>query len=87
MEPIWTIVIAVVTLAIGCIIGFAYRKSVAEKKIGRAEESVIAMIDDARKKAEAIRKETVLEAKEEIHRLRSEFDKETKERRNEQSRI
>ena len=87
MQPIWTIVIAVVALALGVIVGYAYRRSVAEKKIGRAEESVIAMIDDARKKAEAIRKETVLEAKEEIHRLRSEFDKETKERRNEQSRI
>ena len=91
MDIVWAIVIAVAALilgaAAGVFAGYAYRRSVAEKKIGRAEESVIAMIDDAKKKAEAIRKETVLEAKEEIHKLRSEFDKETKERRNEQSRI
>ena len=87
MELIWAILMAVVALAVGLLAGFAYRKNIAEKKIGRAEDSVIKMIEDARKKAEAIRKETVLEAKEEIHRLRNEFDKETKERRNEQSRI
>ena len=87
MELLWTILIGVACLVIGLVIGHAYRKSVVEKKIGRAEESVITMIEDARQKAEAIRKETVLEAKEEIHKLRADFDKETKERRNEQNRI
>lgn len=87
MDIIWAVLIAVAALIAGLLAGYAYRRSVAEKKIGRAEESVIAMIEDAKKKAEAIRKETVLEAKEEIHKLRIEFDKESKERRNEQSRI
>ncbi|MGI6663968.1 MAG: ribonuclease Y [Christensenellaceae bacterium] len=86
MELLWTIIAAVVGLVIGLAIGYAYRKNLAEKKIGRAEETVGLLIEDAQKKAEAIRKETVLEAKEEVHRLRTEFDKETKERRNEQSR-
>jgi ribonuclease Y len=86
LELLWTIIAAVVGLVIGLAIGYAYRKNLAEKKIGRAEETVGLLIEDAQKKAEAIRKETVLEAKEEVHRLRTEFDKETKERRNEQSR-
>ena len=81
------ILIGVVCLAIGALVGFAYRKNIAEKKIGRAEESVQKMIEDASKKAETIRKETVLQAKEEIHKLRTEFDKETKERRNEQNKL
>ncbi len=81
------ILIGVVCLAIGALAGFAYRKNIAEKKIGRAEESVQKMIEDASKKAETIRKETVLQAKEEIHKLRTEFDKETKERRNEQNKL
>jgi len=84
---IWAIVAAVVALVIGLLIGYAYRKSVAEKRIGRAEDAVSKLVEDAQKKAEAIRKETILEAKEEVHKLRTEFDKETKERRNEQAKI
>ena len=87
MEALWYILIGIVCLAVGMMIGFAYRKNIAEKKIGRAEESVQKMIEDASKKAETIRKETVLQAKEEIHKLRTEFDRETKERRNEQNKL
>lgn len=87
MHWIWAIVAAVVALVIGLLIGYAYRKSVAEKRIGRAEDAVSKLVEDAQKKAEAIRKETILEAKEEVHKLRTEFDKETKERRNEQAKI
>ncbi len=84
---IWAILAGVVCLGLGSGIGYLYRKNIAEKKIGRAEETVVRLIEDAQKKAEAIRKETVLEAKEEVHKLRSEFDKESKDRRNEQTRI
>ena len=84
---IWAILAGVVFLAVGLAAGYAYRKNIAEKKIGRAEETVVKLIEDAQKKAEAIRKETILEAKEEVHRLRNEFDKETKERRNEQAKL
>ena len=45
------------------------------------------MIDEAQKRAEVIKKETVLEAQEEVHKLRSEFDKESRERRNEITKI
>jgi len=84
---IWAILGGVVGILIGVAIGYAYRKNIAEKKIGRAEETVVKLIEDAQKKAEAIRKETVLEAKEEVHRLRTEFDKESKDRRNEQAKM
>ena len=86
MDIFWPIIVGVICLAGGFASGQFWRKKVAEKKIGRAEDAVSKLIDDAQKKAEAIRKETVLEAKEEVHRLRTEFDKETKERRNEQTR-
>ncbi len=84
---IWAIIIGVVALLAGLAAGYVYRKNIAEKKIGRAEETVVKLIEDAQKKAEAIRKETVLEEKEEVHKLRNEFDKETKERRNEQAKL
>ena len=63
------IILIVVALIIGLLIGYVYRRSVAEKKIGRAEETVAKLIEDASKKAETIKKETVLEAKEEVHKL------------------
>lgn len=87
VDIIWAIALAVVCLALGLGVGYIYRKSVAEKKIGRAEDTVGKLIEDAQKKAEAIRKETVIEAKDEVHRLRVEFDKESKERRNELTRM
>ncbi|ABR48809.1 metal dependent phosphohydrolase [Alkaliphilus metalliredigens QYMF] len=43
--------------------------------------------DDADKNAETTKKEVLLEAKEEIHKLRNEFERESRERRNELQRV
>lgn len=59
------------------------RKRTAETQIGSAEEEARRIVADAEEKGEARKKEAMLEAKEDIHRLRQELDKETKERRNE----
>ena len=81
------ILVGVGGLIVGLIIGYVYRRNIAESKIGRAEDSVKKLIDEAQKRAEVIRKETVLEAQEEVQKLRSEFDKESRERRNEITKI
>ncbi len=81
------IVLPLAAIIIGAFLGYIYRRSVAEAKVGRAEDSVKRLVSDAQKKAEAVKKETVLEAKEEIHILRSEFEKESKDRRSEIQRI
>jgi len=82
-----SIIVPILGVIIGSLIGYFYRKNIAEAKVARAEESVRKMITDAQKKAEAIKKETILEAKEEVLKLRNELDRETKERRNETQRI
>jgi len=87
VEWLIPILVGVGGLVIGLIIGYLYRRNIAESKIGRAEDSVKKLIDEAQKRAEVIRKETVLEAQEEVHKLRSEFDKESRERRNEITKI
>ncbi len=87
MEWLIPILIGVGGLVIGLIIGYLYRRNIAEAKIGRAEDSVKKLIDEAQKRAEVIRKETVLEAQEEVHKLRSEFDRESRDRRNEITKI
>lgn len=78
-----TLIIAVVCLIIGVIIGFLYRKNVAEKEIGSAEQEATRIINDAIKSGETKKREAVLEAKDEIHKSRTEADREIKERRNE----
>jgi ribonuclease Y len=75
------------SLIIGVLGGYFYRKSIAEAKIGKSEEKARQILDDARAKAEATKKETILEAKEEVHRLRSEQEKENRDRRNELQRM
>ena len=58
-------------------------KKNAESKIGNAESKAREIIDDAVKTAEAKKKESLLEIKEESIKNKNELEKETKERRNE----
>ena len=67
--------------AAGVLGGYFYRKNVAEAKIEKAEDTVKRLYDEAEKKAEEIQKEKLLEAKEETIRIRSEADKEIRDRR------
>jgi len=68
---------------VGGAIGYLVRKNIAEGKIATAEETANRIVQEAEKTGEAKKKEVLLEAKEEIHRLRSEIERENKERRSE----
>ncbi|MDU7966030.1 MAG: ribonuclease Y, partial [Paeniclostridium sordellii] len=57
--------------------------NISEAKIGQAEKMADDIIDKAKKDAETLQKEKLLEAKEEIHKWRNEAEKENKERRTE----
>ena len=61
--------------------GVAHRKKTAEFTIGSAEQEAKRIVSEAIKNAEAKKKEAVLEGKDEIHRLRSESEKELNDRR------
>ena len=76
------VVAVLVGLAAGAGAGYVMRKSTAEKQIGSAEEEAKRIIKAAEDRGEAAKKEKLLEAKEDVHRLRQELDKETKDRRN-----
>ncbi|WP_459128785.1 ribonuclease Y [Guggenheimella bovis] len=77
------ILVAILIAIVSLIIGYMLRKSIAEKKTGLAEERADQIITDAKKNAENLKKEKVFEAQEEILKLRSGLDKETRERRTE----
>ena len=76
---------AVVLCAVFFAAGILYRKKVAEKQIGSAEEEARRIINEAIKGGESKKREMLLEAKEEIHKSRSEYEQEVKERRAEVS--
>ena len=75
------IIAAVVGLAIGIVAGYFTRKNISEAKIGEADSLAKNIIDQANKDAETMKKEKLLEAKEEIHKFRSDADKENRDRR------
>ena len=77
------VVIAAVCGAVAFFAGINHRKKIAEAEIGSAEAEAKKIVSDALKTAEAKKKETILEGKDEIHRLRNEADKELADRRRE----
>lgn len=83
VEIIIMIIVAVATLAVGFVLGIAYRKKIGEALIGSAEEKAKSIINEAIKLGDTKQKEALIEAKEEIHKNRSEAEKEIRERRNE----
>ena len=86
---VWMIVASIIAvlvfLLIGFVLGVMYRKKVSEREIASAEDEAKRIINEGIKAAENKKREALLEAKEEIHRTRTECDREVKERRNEVS--
>lgn len=81
------ILYAILGAIIGIPAGYFIRKNIGEGKIKNAESIARKIIEDAEKDGEAKRKELLLEVKDEIHRLRTEAEKDIRERRNELQRL
>ncbi len=81
------IIIAVVCSIIFCILGLALgyikRGKNDAKKVGDATEQATKILNNALSEAEATKKARLIEAKDEIHKLRSDADRDIRERRNE----
>lgn len=63
------------------------RRSIAESKLGAAEEEARKLLDEAIKQAETKRKEVLVEAKDEVYRIRQEAERDNRERRRELDRM
>ena len=68
-------------MAVGIIAGYFVRKNIYESKIGQANSEADRIIKQAEDDSKRIHKEKLLEAQEEIHKLRTESERENKERR------
>ncbi|USK72430.1 ribonuclease Y [Peribacillus asahii] len=82
MEPM-TIIFTLLSLVVGAVVGYFVHKSKFDNKIAGARGSAEQIVEDAKREAEALKKEALLEAKDEIHKIRTDSDREVRERRNE----
>ncbi|HEV2756723.1 MAG TPA: ribonuclease Y [Actinomycetota bacterium] len=67
-------------LLIGAGAGYAYRQSVAQKEVTSAEARARTVLADAEREAEAAKREALVEAKDEIFRMRTDAEQEVKRR-------
>ena len=75
------ILLAIVGLIVGLGLGFVIAKSRHDKAINGAKISASSILENARKESETLKKEALLEAKEENQKYRSEIESELKESR------
>ncbi len=74
-------IVAVVLGVIGFFVGSAYRSRADKTAVGTAKEEARRILNDAIKNAETKKKELLIEAKDEVHQLRQETERDLRERR------
>ncbi len=74
---------SILLLLVGLIVGFGVAFLVSYFRVNNASKKVEAMINQARKDAEKVKREAILEQKEEAHKLKIETEKEIKEKKDE----
>jgi len=75
------IISALLGLAIGVAVTYYLIKKVNDSNVAGAKQSAVLIVDEAKREAEALKKEALLEAKDETHKLRSEAESDVRERR------
>ncbi len=83
MYIIFYLLLAVLVVGLGFLAGFFYRKYLIESHVESLEALGKKILDEARKEAEGIKKETRLQAKDQLLQLKADFERETQERRHE----
>ncbi|MGM0367359.1 MAG: Rnase Y domain-containing protein, partial [Actinomycetota bacterium] len=73
--------IGLALVIVGFLIGFFYRKYIIDSKLNSAEQKAKIILNDVEKEAQTIKKEALLEGKEEIQNLKAKADEEIKGQR------
>ncbi|OZS79313.1 ribonuclease Y [Tetzosporium hominis] len=75
------IISALLGLFVGAVVGYWYLKKLNDSKVTGAKQSSELILEEAKREAEALKKEALLEAKDEVHTLRTEAEADIRERR------
>ncbi|MEE1132126.1 MAG: ribonuclease Y [Caryophanon sp.] len=82
MPEIITIIIsAMLGIIVGAVVVYFYVKQVNESKVNGAKFIADQIVDEAKREADALKKEALLEAKDETHKLRTDAENDIRERR------
>lgn len=81
------VVLVILVVAIVVAIELYIRRNYSWAKMSKVEEEAKNIKDEAIREAESMKKESILEAKDEVHKLRVDFEKESRERRTEIQRL
>ncbi len=83
MESLLIVLVAAVALVIGVALGYVLNRFLLKDRTARAAEEASRLVRDAEKHAETLKKEALIEAKDQIFRMKQEAEVEAKERRKE----
>jgi ribonuclease Y len=72
---------SVIALIIGVLLGFVLQRYFAGERARHAQEAADRVLADAEKQAETLKKEALIEAKDEVFRMKADAETEAKERR------
>ena len=76
------VLIIVVGILVGIVVGYILKQIFSAKKIKSSENLAARIVEEAKKESETIKKESMLQAKEALLKMKSDFDRESKERKN-----
>ena len=83
MEILPIIMVDILVLVVFGFIVYKVIQRATKNKILFLENEAKDLVEKAKREAEATKKESILEAKEEVHKLRNDLDRDSRERRNE----
>ncbi|GAB6283223.1 MAG: ribonuclease Y [Ignavibacterium sp.] len=87
MEPIWLIPIIIALVALFFYLGWLFNSKIGKKSIISAEERAKQIIEDAKKESNNLKREKLIEVKDEWYKKKVEFDNEVNQKRQKLSNI
>ena len=82
-NTVMLILAIVAALAVGVTAGYVVKQQLSRKKLESCENLSARIIDEAKKEAETIKKEAILQAKENLLKVKTEFERDTRDRKGE----
>ena len=73
------VLLILVAVLVGAIVGYVLKQIFTTKKIKASESLAARIVEESKKEAETLKKEAILQAKENLLKMKADFDQETKE--------
>ena len=78
---VWMLALLALGLLVGVAVGYVVKQLLSRKKIESSENLSVRIVEEAKKEAETIKKEAILQAKENLLKVKTEFERDTRDRK------